>query len=387
MQLESEPEMDQITMKKLIIIDPNISLTSPSMRGIALSLPLLKSRGWQIEVWCWWCDENLPVDHIVKVPMFGNIHTFSLYAFAWYARWLRRTRGTDADVVLTLAPYVWKNDVVLVQFSPFDWARRQRVLGMHSVRDIYERVSNYLALHFLRRFLRRTTARLVLSVSQAVAGDLRAENPALNIQLLPNCYDPKRFHPGVRDQFRAETRQKLGIAESDHVFVFASAGHYRRKGFFLAFEALKRLRGTFPNVRFLVVGGRPERLTELQAQIGGKHDWVTFTGMVPDVERYLAAADGFLFPSYSEAFALVEVEAAACGLPLFLTPHHGSEMILEDGVNGRRVEFDVAHIASVLTEFIDGRWRPQPSVMKFAIDSAAYGSRLEEFLRTLCPAS
>lgn len=36
--------------------------------------------------------------------------------------------------------------------------------------------------------------------------------------------------------------------------------------------------------------------------------------MVKDVERYLAASDAFLFPSYSEAFALVEVEAAACGL-------------------------------------------------------------------------
>lgn len=35
-------------------------------------------------------------------------------------------------------------------------------------------------------------------------------------------------------------------------------------------------------------------------------------------------------------------------------------MILEDGVNGRRIEFDPAHIASVLTEFLDVRWQPRP---------------------------
>lgn len=369
---------------KLLIIDPNVSITSPSMRGVALSLPALKARGWQIEVWCWWCDDNLPVDHIERLPQFGNIHTVSLYLFAWYARTMLRVRGTDADVVLTLSPYVKNCDVALVQFSPFDWDRRQQALGIHSIRDLYERASNYFALLFARRYVRGTRAKLILSVSEAVAGDLREENPALQIQLLPNCYDPRRFHTGVRDQFRAETRKKLGFAENDRVFVFASAGHYRRKGFFLALNALKRLRASSYNVRFLVVGGTPERLAALQTEIGEKHDWITFTGMVKDVERYLAASDAFLFPSYSEAFALVEVEAAACGLPLFLTPHHGSEMILEDGVNGRSIEFDPAHIASVLTEFLDGRWQPRPSALKNAIDSNAYAERLENYLLSAC---
>jgi glycosyltransferase involved in cell wall biosynthesis len=102
--------------------------------------------------------------------------------------------------------------------------------------------------------------------------------------------------------------------------------------------------------------------------------------MVPDVETYFAAADALLFPSYSEAFALVEVEAAACGLPLFLTPHHGSEMILEDGVNGRLIEFDTERIAQVLAEFVEGRWKPTGTSLKHAVDSATYAQRLGDLL-------
>jgi glycosyltransferase involved in cell wall biosynthesis len=267
-----------------------------------------------------------------------------------------------------------------VQFSPFDWERRQRVLGMHSPRDFYERVVNLISLVFARRFFRRTTARRVLAVSQAVAADLREENPALDLRILPNCYDPQRFHAGVRDQFRAATRSKLGYDETQRVFIFVSTGHYRRKGFFLAVEALRLLRQSHPEVRFLVIGGREERLNSLRQEIGADHDWITFTGMVPDVEKYFAAADAFLFPSYSEAFALVEVEAAACGLPLFLTPHHGSEMILEDGVNGRLIEFDAAQIAQVLTEFVEGRWQPTGTSLKHAVDSATYAQRLGDLL-------
>ncbi|WP_306301512.1 glycosyltransferase family 4 protein [Verrucomicrobium spinosum] len=91
------------------------------------------------------------------------------------------------------------------------------------------------------------------------------------------------------------------------MFVFASAGHYRRKGFFLAVEALRIVRQRHPQVKLLVVGGTPARLQALQDSLDKSHpdwrEWMVFSGMVSDVERYYAAGDAFLFPSYSEAFA------------------------------------------------------------------------------------
>ena len=127
-------------------------------------------------------------------------------------------------------------------------------------------------------------------------------------------------------------------------------------------------------------GSGEVRLRELRDELDALHsgwpEFISFTGNVPDVERYLAAADALLFPSYSEAFALVEVEAAACALPLFLTRHHGSEMILQDGVNGRFVDFNAGGIAQVLAEFVSGEWKPSAVAQTRVPDAETYARRL-----------
>jgi glycosyltransferase involved in cell wall biosynthesis len=383
---------------KLLIVDPNLSRTSPSMKGIVAALPALKAQGWEVEVWCWHADEGVAVDRMEKLPKLGKVHTLDSYAFCFWARlraWWKFQVKKQArpDVVYSVAWYLPDCDVCHVHFSPFDWEQRQRALGLRSLRDVFERVTNLGSLWLAKRFLRSTTAKRVLCVSEAVAGDVRKVNPKLHVQVLPNSYDAKRFHPALRGLHREAVRKQLGISAQDHVFVFVSAGHYRRKGFFLAVDAVARLRekgGEGAKARLLVLGGSETRLHALKQQLQARQaNWetfVTFTGMVPDVEKYLSSADGFLFPSYSEAFALVEVEAAACGLPLFLTPHHGSEMILEDGVNGRHVEFNADRIADVLEEYVTGAWQPQRGVhLKHALDGAAYAERFAAELSLALP--
>lgn len=369
---------------RLLIIDPNLTLTSPSMKGVLSALDTLRSRGFEIEAWCWTSEVGLPV-RIHKLPRIGDVRILGGFVFGWLVFWrawwvFKVKKMPRPDLIYSLAWYYKACDVCHVHFSPFDWEKRQRSLGIHSWRDLAERLANLLGLLRARSFLRHTTARELICVSQSVAEDMRAEAPRMSVQVLPNSYDPARFNLGVRDAFRSEMRRRLGYDESHRVFIFVSAGHYRRKGFFLAVEALRLLRSTHPEVRFLVVGGRPDRLAALQAELGPREDWITFAGMVPDVERYFAAADALLFPSYSEAFALVEIEAAACGLPLFLTPHHGSEMILEDQVNGRQIPFDAGGIASILSEFVEGLWNPQGQSLKHAIDSATYARRFADLL-------
>lgn len=136
-------------------------------------------------------------------------------------------------------------------------------------------------------------------------------------------------------------------------FAFVSLGHHRRKGFWLAIEALALIRAEgFRNARFLVIGGLPATLTAIQERlertVNDWREWITFTSQQSAVEHYLAAADAFLYPSYFEAFCLAEIEATALGLPLLLTPHHGTEMILRDGVNGLKISYDPREIAETL---------------------------------------
>lgn len=383
----------------LLIVDPNISHTSPSMKGMVRSLPALQRAGFRIELWCWHCDPGLGVDRVVRLPRLGAVRVLGPHLFGWWARlrswWVFKVcRQPRPEVIYSVAWYLPQCDVCHVHFSPWDWERRQKEIGAHSLRGWIERISNRIGLRAANAFLRQTAARRILCVSEAVAADVRAVSlrSGSRLRILPNCYDASRFNSEVRIRWRSDMRHRLSFAESDRVFVFVSTGHYRRKGFFLAVEAIAKLRGAHPSARLLVVGGDEGRLRKLRGELDSLHpgwrEFVHLSGSVPDVEKYFAAADALLFPSYSEAFALVEIEAAACGLPLFLTRHHGSEMILQDGVNGRLVDFAAGQMAGVLAEFVSGAWKPSPSTPHLAPDSQAYAQRLvEELLAAAAPDS
>ena len=216
--------------------------------------------------------------------------------------------------------------------------------------------------------------------------------PTTSVRTLPNSYDESRFNPGTRAQWNSPMRRELGYSEQDFVFCFASQGHYKRKGFWLAVESLARLRAgersdNSRRVRFLVVGGTVATLARLQTTLTrvqrGWEAWITFTGTQPNIERYLSAADAFLFPSYFEAFCLAEIEVGALGLPLLLTPHPGTEMILRDGVNGLRLSFAPTEIARTLASFLQKGLPPFVASAGRALDRATYARALEQEYRRI----
>jgi glycosyltransferase involved in cell wall biosynthesis len=81
----------------------------------------------------------------------------------------------------------------------------------------------------------------------------------------------------------------------------------------------------------LVVGDGPER-ARLQA---GYPDAV-FAGyrFGEDLAAHLAAADVFVFPSRTDTFGLVNLEAMACGVPVAAYPVTGPIDVVADGVTG-----------------------------------------------------
>jgi glycosyltransferase involved in cell wall biosynthesis len=148
--------------------------------------------------------------------------------------------------------------------------------------------------------------------------------------------------------------------------------------------------------KLLVIGGFSATLRRLRKALTKEfsdwRDWIQFTGMLPRPEESLSAMDAFLFPSYFEAFCLAEIEAAALSLPLILTPHCGSEMILQPGQNGLSVSFNPDELADQLEAFLRGSTklgpieanshRPQnlrPSIGK-ALNRKQYSERLLQIL-------
>lgn len=89
-------------------------------------------------------------------------------------------------------------------------------------------------------------------------------------------------------------------------------------------------------------------------------------------ERFMQAADLFLFPSISEGLGTVVLEALMCGLPVVATPLQGiTDQIIQNGRNGFLADFK----AKDLCEFIEkgialGDKREEISKMAHAIFNA-----------------
>ena len=65
-----------------------------------------------------------------------------------------------------------------------------------------------------------------------------------------------------------------------------------------------------------------------------KADNIVFTGSVPDPERYVAASDFFVIPSYREGFPNTILEAGALGVPSIVTRINGMIDLIQDGHTG-----------------------------------------------------
>jgi glycosyltransferase involved in cell wall biosynthesis len=81
----------------------------------------------------------------------------------------------------------------------------------------------------------------------------------------------------------------------------------------------------------LVIGDGPER-----ARLQASYAEAVFAGyrFGEDLAAHLAASDVFVFPSRTDTFGLVNLEAMACGLPVAAYPVTGPIDVIENGVTG-----------------------------------------------------
>jgi UDP-glucose:(heptosyl)LPS alpha-1,3-glucosyltransferase len=146
---------------------------------------------------------------------------------------------------------------------------------------------------------------------------------------------------------RAMTRAELELADDTCVLIFV--GHeFERKGLFHAISALKFLDA---QTALLVVGGTREEITRAQAFAAdeGVAARVTFVGISRVAEKYLRAADCLVLPSVFESWALVGLEAMACGVPALMTAVGGIPDYLADGFNGYVITREPELIAERVT--------------------------------------
>jgi len=184
----------------------------------------------------------------------------------------------------------------------------------------------------------------------SMAGVLFAPNPELcallertagrPCHLMPRGVDAEIFHPAKRKR-----------NPDDREFVLGFVGRLSvEKNIALLVQIQQELEAMgVTNFRFLIVGH------------GGDEAWLhehlkhaEFTGVLkgePLSEAY-ANMDLFVFPSHTDTFGNVVLEALASGVPAIVTPDGGPPTIVRDGVTGRIVpdaEFASA-IAAILAD-------------------------------------
>ena len=129
--------------------------------------------------------------------------------------------------------------------------------------------------------------------------------------------DLERFDFAKRQQWRSEVREELGYNDSD--FVYGFVGRITRdKGINELLEAYFSLH---TDAKLFLIG-RTEDVQTLNAELlekARKHANIQFHDSVTDIERYFAAVDVLLLPSYREGFGNVIIEAGAMGTPAIVS--------------------------------------------------------------------
>ncbi|WP_232798011.1 glycosyltransferase family 4 protein [Salinibacter altiplanensis] len=215
--------------------------------------------------------------------------------------------------------------------------RHAQATGTPVVASYHTHFSSYLKYYhlglletpvwsYLRSFYNQ--CRQVYVPTHAMAEVLRGHGIDSDLRLWPRGVNTTRFTP---DRRSAEWRRAHGIGDDETVVAFVSRLVWE-KGLDVYADVIDQLERQDVPHHSLVVGDGPAR-----EDLEGRLPTTTFTGFLDgtDLAEAYASSDVFLFPSDTETFGNVTLEAMASGLPTVCADAAGSRDLVDDGTTGR----------------------------------------------------
>ncbi len=199
--------------------------------------------------------------------------------------------------------------------------------------------------HGIRRWLLRQADRLIswltttpLADSDSQRDFLVKEGVADSSRLMVlgkgsvRGVDTARFRPAPA--LRETVRRELGMSNLETIAVFVGRVT-RDKGLLELAEAMRNLRRELPLLHAVLVGFEEGGFgAEVLRAADSAADRVHLVGYSDAPERFLAAADFMVLPSYREGFGSSVIEAAACGIPTVGTRIVGLVDAIVEGETG-----------------------------------------------------
>ncbi|TCV94741.1 glycosyltransferase involved in cell wall biosynthesis [Luteibacter rhizovicinus] len=260
----------------------------------------------------------------VSLPRYAGLR-FGLPArYRLERRW--RESRPDAIYVATEGPLGW---------SAVSAARRLGIpvaTGFHTRFDTY--ADHYgiglltpLVRSYLARFHRRSMSTLV--PTRALAEEL-ATMGVNNVRVLRRAVDTRQFHPSRRDP---ALRATWGVSDDTPVVLYVGR-IAPEKNLPLSVAAFRALQRRLPDARYVFVGDGPAR-----AAIAAANPDFIFMGVLHGdaLAAAYASADLFVFPSLSETFGNVLLEAMASGVAVVAYSEGAAREHIQNGQNGIRV--------------------------------------------------
>jgi glycosyltransferase involved in cell wall biosynthesis len=238
---------------------------------------------------------------------------------------------------------VKRPDIVhLVTEGPLGWSalRAAKQLGLPIASDFHTNFHTYTPHYgigwlkkpitaYLRRFHNSTLCTIVPT------SDLRDELDALGFKNLlivargveTQLFSPARRDPLLRQMWRAEPEDPVAVCVGRMA---------PEKNLELLLETYEAMRAVNPRARLVVVGDGPER-----GRLLPRHPHVIFSGarIGTDLAAHYASADMFLYPSLTETYGNVTVEALSSGIAVVAFRYAAAAQHIRDGENGVTVLF------------------------------------------------
>jgi glycosyltransferase involved in cell wall biosynthesis len=170
---------------------------------------------------------------------------------------------------------------------------------------------------------------IVYVPSKATAAELAGKGiPRDKLVLFPRGVDTGRFHPAKRNGHLAS---RHGVADGPTLLYVGRVS--REKNLHLLAEAYVSILARHPAANLVIVGDGPY-LDEMKTLL--RDTPAVFTGYQDgeDLSRIYASADLFVFPSTTDTFGNVILEAQASGLPVIVTDAGGPRENILPGATG-----------------------------------------------------